>query len=625
MKIEAHTQRTEQLRFLTTGGALVIAFVLLMAYQFVNGRQQLFEELRTEAAIIGANSSAALVFEDEKAALEILSAIRLTPRIIGGALYRMAGDQLASVSTSDATFPKNIANNDDDDSTTSWAIHTGLFGGVMREKVLQDESRVGTLLLIVDYSSLYWEMLAYAVSVLIIGAIALLIAYHFTASLRKRMTLTEEQLEQMAFHDRITGLPNRRFFIQELKKTVTWVKRERKSAALLFIDVDNFKKVNDLCGHQEGDRVLVMIAQRLKDKIRAADIIARAGGDEFVVLLNGIGTPEKAAKIAEHMISAIAEPFPTEPIPSHVGLSIGISMLPNDSDDPDSLLRWSEMSMYVAKSQGRNRYQFYSEEINNRVHGDLRIEAELRKALKNQEGGLWVAYQPQVCAKTRKLVGVEALARWQLPTGASVSPGEFIPVAEKSGLISDLGVWITTRVCKDLAELKRAGIDLPKVAVNVSPRELTHGDAIVDGICGIIERYGLSRDCFQFEVTENALMNDQGSDVLDAFRTAGFSLAIDDFGSGYSSLGYLKRFRVSTLKIDRQFVQNLPHDSDDAAIVSAVIQMSRALGISVVAEGVETEQQAGFLAEHGCDTLQGFLISRPIPPAELIAFVHKQG
>ena len=246
MKIEAHTQRTEQLRFLTTGGALVIAFVLLMAYQFINGRQQLLEELRTEAAIIGANSSAALVFEDEKAALEILSAIRLTPRIIGGALYRMGGDQLASVSTSDATFPKNIANNDDDDSNASWAIHTGPFGGVMREKVLQDESRVGTLLLIVDYSSLYWEMLAYAVSVLIIGAIALLIAYHFTASLRKRMTLTEEQLEQMAFHDRITGLPNRRFFIQELKKTVTWVKRERKSAALLFIDVDNFKKVNDL-------------------------------------------------------------------------------------------------------------------------------------------------------------------------------------------------------------------------------------------------------------------------------------------------------------------------------------------------------------------------------------------
>lgn len=623
MEIQVHAKRARQLNILTTGLAVLITFILLMAYQFVSGRQQLLEELRTEAIIIGANSSAALIFNDQKAANEILAAVRLTPRIVGAALYRPDGQLFAFEHDPTGVFPAKIGEFNPERPQVINA-HLGAFADLMREEVYQDDTHVGTLLIHVTYKSLYWRLLEYAIGVIFIGSIALLLAHRFTVGLRKKMALTEGQLQQMALYDQITGLPNRNFFEFELGKVVTRIKRERSSGALLFIDVDDFKKVNDLCGHQAGDQVLLMISERLKRAVRAADIVARVGGDEFAVVLYACGSPENAAKVADQMIAAISEPFPTEPIPSHVGLSIGLTMIPNDSDDPVTLLSWSDMAMYVAKSQGKNRYQFFSEDINNKVHARLQIEADLREALKDPDGGLWVAYQPQVDAGTREIVGVEALMRWRLKSGVFVSPGEFIPIAEKSGLIIDLGVWLVKQICRDLAEMRANGIELSKVAVNVSPRELTRGTGIVEGICKTLEEFGENVSRFQFELTENALMDEKGSEVLDAFRAAGFSLAIDDFGSGYSSLGYLKRFHVSTLKIDQQFVQLLPGDAEDGAIVSAVIQMSKALGITVVAEGVETEAQAAFLAAHGCDILQGFLISRPIPPRELEAYINRR-
>ena len=249
------------------------------------------------------------------------------------------------------------------------------------------------------------------------------------------------------------------------------------------------------------------------------------------------------------------------------------------------------------------------------------MEAALRSALQAPDSGLWVAYQPQVAAQTRKIVGVEALLRWRRENGDLVSPGEFIPIAEKTGLIVDIGVWLIRQICRDLAEMREHGIEIQKVAVNLSPRELTRGVGIVEDICQTLCEYGEDVGRFPFEVTENALMNEAGSGVLDAFREAGFSLAIDDFGTGYSSLGYLKRFQVSTLKIDQQFIALLPGAPEDAAIVQAVIQMAKALGITVVAEGVETEAQAEFLAIHGCEILQGFLLSRPVATRELEAYI----
>ena len=624
MVMKPHSSRSKRLRVLTTGLAAFITVALLMAYQFVSDRNQLEEELRTEAMIIGASSSAALLFEDQSAAKEILTIIRLTPRILGGALYRADGKLFASENDVHGVFPEEIDPfNPNNPAEMEIERDPDLFSGLVREEVFQQAVPVGTLLLHVTYRSLYWRMAEYALGVVLIVAFGFLLAHRFTLTLRKRMAFTEGQLEHMALYDRVTDLPNRRYFEHELRKAIARIKREGKDGALFYFDVDDFKKVNDLCGHQAGDDVLRMIAERIKKTVRSGDVVARVGGDEFAVILFGVGTPENAVVVADNMIQVVAEPFPTEPTPSHVGLSIGVTMIPVDSDDSETLLRCSDMAMYVAKSLGKNRYQFYSEDINSRVQSQLEIEVALREALKLDSSGLWVAYQPQVCAKTGRLMGVEALIRWTLESGKSVSPGEFIPVAENTGLIIELGKWVLTRVCRDLAELRGLGVEIPKVAINVSPRQLTRGYNIVGEICQTLVGFGERIGRFQFEVTENALMDDNGADVLDAFRDAGFSLAIDDFGSGYSSLGYLKRFQVSVLKIDQQFVQQLPDDTEDAAIVSAVIQMAKALGITVVAEGVETEAQSAFLSEHGCDILQGYLISRPIAPQQLIEFIRK--
>lgn len=384
-----------------------------------------------------------------------------------------------------------------------------------------------------------------------------------------------------------------------------------------------FKKVNDSFGHEVGDQVLCMIGQRLLHTVRNGDVVARIGGDEFAVVLFDIGGPDNAATVARNLIAAIGKPFSTEPTPTHIGLSVGIAMMPVDGDDPAALLRHADMAMYVAKAQGKNRFQFFSEAIDGKVRQDLRLESALRQALENNGTGLWVAYQPKLCAQTREVVGVEALARWRMPDGQAVSPGEFIPVAERTGLISALGDCMLERICTDLGVLRAAGFELPTVAVNVSSHQLLQGAALVERFCDTIAAHGEAVCRFEFELTESALTDARGATVLEAFRLAGFKLSIDDFGTGYSSLGYLKRFDVSTLKIDQGFVRDLPADQEDAAIVIAVIQMAHALGIDVVAEGVETEAQADFLRANGCDVLQGYLLGVPMPVSELAEYLHK--
>lgn len=620
MEIFAHTRQSKRLSLLTSVVSALIAFALLMAHQYFASHQQLHHELATQAKITSANSAAALVFNDEKAARENLETLRSNPRILGAAFYLGNGTQLATEDGDKNVFPDRI--DPQDLSSPSLAkAPLPIFTSLLRMEVTQDGTRVGTLLLHVSEKSLYLQLLEYGIGLILVGLISLFLASRFTARLRKTMAITEGQLEQMALYDNVTGLPNRRFFEHELRKALARIKREKENAALLLIDVDNFKKVNDLCGHHAGDEVLKMIAGRLKQSVRQDDVIARVGGDEFAAILFKVGEPENINAIANAMIATISQPFPTKPIPSHVGLSIGMTIMPSDSEDPQTLLRWSDMAMYEAKSQGKNRALFFSKDINDKIRHDLQIEAELREALQTSSG-LYVAYQPQICASSKRLIGVEALIRWRNKSGQIVSPVDFIPVAEKTGLIIKIGDWMVDRACQDLAHLREQGIDLPKIAINISPYELTHGPAVVEKILATLEKHGENPDHFQLELTENALMDENGSAVLNAFREAGFSLAIDDFGAGYSSLGYLKRFQVSTLKIDRQFVQRLPHDSEDAVIIRAIIQMAKALGISIVAEGVETEAQAEFLAAHDCDILQGYLLSRPLPLQELTDFIR---
>lgn len=621
MDILTHRKHSRHLNIAITTVAALVTFILLMAHQFYSQYEQFQEELRTQAAIIGANSSAAMIFKDKNAANEILEAISLNPRIMGGALYRSDGELFVQIDGHSLVFPDRIAP-PDVGNLPAPTFDIGFFASFLRHEVVLDGAQIGTLVLHFTYKPLYWNLLKYAFGLIFIGLAAFLLAFRFTARLRKKMAFTKGKIEQMALYDRVTGLPNRRFFEHELKKAIARIRRGNENAALLMIDVDDFKKVNDLCGHQTGDEVLYLIAKRLKRAVRSDDVIARVGGDEFAAILFRVGTPEMINGIAGKMIAAIAEPFPTKPIPSHVGLSIGITVMPNDSADPATLISWADMAMYEAKSQGKNRAQFFSEEINSKIRSDLQIESNLREAIRSPESGLYVVYQPLVSAATKAIVGAEALIRWKLANGTLLSPGDFIPIAEKTGLIIEMGAWLINRICQDLAKMRQCGVELPKISINVSPRELTRGNTIVENARQTLTDFGESVSRFQFEITENALMDKNGAEVLDAFHESGFSLAIDDFGSGYSSLGYLKRFQVSTLKIDRQFVQRLPEDSEDAAIVSAVIQMSKALGINVVAEGVETEAQAEFLTVHGCDILQGYWISRPVVLGELIEFIR---
>lgn len=617
------SKSSKRLSLLSTGLALLIAFFLLMVHQYVIGRQQMLEELRTEASIIGANSAAALVFKDAKAAQETLGALRFTPRITGGALYLADGARLAAVG--DFPFPVQLALSDGKTSPTSPhlldASSASVMGGVLREDVIVEGDKVGTLLLRISFLSLTWRMLEYALGVLGIAAVALALAYRLTRGLRHRMMLAEDQLELMAFYDPVTGLPNRRLFERELHLAVARSTREPMGAALLFIDIDDFKKVNTTLGHAVGDQALRLIGQRLSSVLRSGDVVARLGGDEFGVILYGISDPDHAGRVARLMVETLAEPLLTQPTPSHVGLSIGVILLPCDDSDPTVLLQRADMAMYVAKTHGKNGFRFYSEAIDARVRSDLEIEASLREALQQDGCGLWVAYQPQLCAQTRQLLGVEALVRWQRDDGRQMSPAEFVPVAEQTGLIDELGDWVLRQVCRDLAILRTQGVELPKVSINVSPHQLRHGCGLVDRFCKTILSFGEPVSRFEFELIESALMDEDGAVVLEAFHQAGFSLSIDDFGTGYSSFGYLKRFQVSELKIDQSFVRDLPHDSENGAIVKAVIQMAHSLSLKVVAEGVETQAQAEFLRIHGCDILQGYWLSRPIPPTALLAYV----
>ena len=351
--------RSQRLNLLLTALALVISFVLLMLHQLVVGRHNVIEELNTEAAIIGVNSAAALVFNDAKAAQETIDSARLSPRITGGALYRNDGQRLAA--TGVGSFPSTLDGGAAGEAVPVVPLATsyGVLDGVFRDEVRVVGAKAGTLVIHMSFVSLYWRLLEYAVGVTGIAAVALLLAYRFTRRLRQRTAKAEAELEQFAFKDQLTGLPNRRMFERELRQLVERVGRDGSSAALLLIDVDDFKNINDSLGHEMGDRVLKLIGDRLTASLRSVDVVARLGGDEFGVILHGIGASDAATKVARQMIDAVNKPLPTEPTASHVGLSIGMVLIPADGRDANTLLRFADMAMYAAKAQGKNGFRFF--------------------------------------------------------------------------------------------------------------------------------------------------------------------------------------------------------------------------------------------------------------------------
>jgi diguanylate cyclase (GGDEF)-like protein/PAS domain S-box-containing protein len=432
---------------------------------------------------------------------------------------------------------------------------------------------------------------------------------------------SEERIQYLATHDGLTDLPNRVMFSELLHLEIETARRYERRFAVLFIDLDRFKFVNDTLGHAAGDTLLKEMAVRLKDSLRASDVVARLGGDEFVVLLQEAGDASQVAAAARKILSATMKPIEIAGQECRVTASIGICMYPADAADEESLMKNADMAMYLAKEAGKNNYQFYSAEIQSRSIEKMAMETRLRNAL--ARGELSLNYQAKLDLKTEMITGVEALMRWTSPELGSVSPMQFIPVAEETGLIVPLGMWALRTACAQNRAWQREGLPPVCMAVNLSPRQFADPDLVAD-VTSVLKDTGMAPELLELEITESMVMHDSDRAVklLGEIKALGVRLAIDDFGTGYSSLAQLKRFPIDTIKVDRSFIREIPNDAEDKAITEAIIAMGRSLSLTVVAEGVETEQQQTFLREHLCDEMQGYYFSKPVPPEQFAELVR---
>ncbi|MEJ2643480.1 MAG: EAL domain-containing protein [Gammaproteobacteria bacterium] len=439
--------------------------------------------------------------------------------------------------------------------------------------------------------------------------------------------LSEQRIVHMASHDPLTDLPNRALLQDRIQQAIAHAHREGHRVAVLFIDLDKFKTINDSLGHEVGDRLLQAVARRIQTHVREIDTVARQGGDEFIVVLPGINDAGDAAGTADKILVSLAEPYAIDGHELHSGASLGISLYPDDGTDVDTLLKGSDTAMYHAKDSGRNTYRFFTAAMNAMAAERLSLETSLRSAL--ERGELSLHYQPIVELVDGRVRTMEALLRWQLSGGEWIPPSRFIPVAEDIGLIGSIGEWVLTTACRQLQQWRSAGYPIEHISVNLSLRQLRHRDPV--GFIGkVLQQTGVSPSSLELEITESVLMDnpEETISLLRELSAMGVSLSIDDFGTGYSSLSYLKRFPITRLKIDMSFIRDVASDPDDAAIVTAIVAMARSLGLRVTAEGVETKGQLAFLAERGCDEYQGYYFSRALSAeqaTELLQGVVKNG
>jgi diguanylate cyclase (GGDEF)-like protein/PAS domain S-box-containing protein len=442
----------------------------------------------------------------------------------------------------------------------------------------------------------------------------------------------EEQIRFLAYYDSLTGLPNRTFYKELLSRALTLARRYKRNMATLFVDLDAFKRINDTLGHDAGDALLQEVAARLTrglrnsdyvaraDKEEAQDAVSRLGGDEFIVLLNEMSRIEDAAIAANRILSDLSQPFMLDGQEVFITASIGISLYPLDGTDADALLKAADIAMYHAKNQGKNNVQFYAQSMNDATLERLNMENELHRAIERNEFLLY--YQPKLDAKSREVVGIEALIRWKHPDKGMISPAEFIPLAEESGMIVRIGEWVLNAACRRNRAWRATGLPSFNMSVNLSNRQFGHKD-LIETVTRALKDVEMDPNHLELEITESTIMQNPEKSIatLRQFKEMGIRISIDDFGTGYSSLNYLRRIPFDSLKIDRSFVMNINTSQDDAAIVRAIIAMAHSLKLRVIAEGVEKEEQFAFLRELGCDEVQGYLFSKPLPAEEYIRFI----
>ena len=432
---------------------------------------------------------------------------------------------------------------------------------------------------------------------------------------------TEEKLKNLAYVDPLTGLPNRMRFVSYLEQEISHALRGKKQLAILCIDIDLFKHINESLGHLAGDEIIVELSKRLSYALSEFDVLARLGSDEFVVLLPSITGTESVFSSISNLRRVFERPFIIDNAqPIRLTASIGVSLYPNDGLDADALLRNVDAAMHKAKSQGRNGYAFYTEGMTAEAAEQLKLQSALHQAIINND--FYLVYQPKIHLASGEANGFEALIRWYDPKLGQISPADFIPLAEKIGLINDIGLWVLHTACAQGVNWLTQGLQFSRISVNVATLQLQRND-FVDKVREILLTTGLPAKHLDIEVTESCMMNNQAAVIKDLKQLSamGISISIDDFGTGYSSLNYLKKLPLDTLKIDQSFVNNIPFDSNNCAIAKAVIALGHALNLQVVAEGVETQQQADFLLLNECDFAQGYLYSKPQLAAELSAFL----
>ena len=438
---------------------------------------------------------------------------------------------------------------------------------------------------------------------------------------RKR---AEERLSFLAQYDPLTEIPNRRHFTSQLERAATRARRGNKKIGVLFLDLDRFKAVNDTLGHQSGDELLGMVVERLKTCVRAGDLLARLGGDEFAVMLEDVEGPLALEAAAKNILSAFEKPFQVGPRQVSTSASIGITVYPNDTNDPMALLNNADMAMYQAKEDGRNTFKFFEQRMHEEIMQYHRLETDLGKAIERDEFAL--VYQPQIGLVDNKIHALEALLRWNHPEQGLVLPSSFISVAEESGYIVPIGLWVLERVCKQLNEWQQKGMPVLRVAINVAPENFEQPDfhRQVEATLG---RYGIDPVLVELELTEGTLMRNTESvqDSLRNLKMTGVRLSVDDFGTGHSCLSYLRQFPIDVLKIDRSFVMDLGRNEHGTAICGLVLSIARSLNLEVVAEGVENETQLTFLSKHNCEFVQGQYFSMPVAPGELPALYKERG
>ena len=454
----------------------------------------------------------------------------------------------------------------------------------------------------------------------------------------------QKQVHNLAYYDVVTGLPNRVHLNEKLSYALALAKRSGRKFALLFLDLDHFKQVNDTLGHDAGDELLQQTADRLKEAVREYDsvvrpvsfqknnenalpsnhTVARLGGDEFIVLITNIENEQDAAVVAKRISTTIVEPYKIAGTEANISTTIGISVYPDDGRDSETLIKHADIAMYHAKESGRNSMQFYSREIHDASLQRFSLEKKLKLAIEAEE--LQLAYQPKMCLATGRIVGVEALVRWTDDELGVVSPAEFIVLAEETGLILPLGRWVMLEACKQMKEWVLAGLDLQSIAINCSAVQFMRSN-MTELVSEVLSLSGLEPNLLEIELTESLLLQDteEGIRILNELKARGIQVSIDDFGTGFSSLSYLKKLPVDKLKIDHSFVRDLAVDSGDEAIVSAIITLSHKLSLDVVAEGVETEEQCRVLSEMKCDQIQGYLVSKPLSADDFRNWIDNAG